>query len=908
MGSREQSDLDKSPASALLAFSASPLVAEPHVKPSLQIEGTPNGQPAGSAGAANRSVTIVPVDAPMEWPVRGPEIVRNLVPASEEAPSTGRVTSGGKFLWAGREKLYIRGITYGTFRPSTDAAAFPSPRVVEQDFSQMFANGVNAVRTYTAPPRWLLEIAHECNLRVLVGLQGERHYTFLHDKKIVREIRNQVRSRARSCASHPAVLGYLIANEIPASIVRWHGASAVEKFLKQLWNEVKEEDPEALVSYANYPSTEYLDLSFLDLICFNVFLESQDSYDAYLARLQNLAGNRPLVVTEIGLDSHRNGEQAQAACLDWQIRKAFARGCAGAFVYAWTDEWYRGGEDVTDWDFGLTSRTREPKQALGVVRKAFDEVPFSCKEAGPKISVVVCTFNGSRTIRDCLEGIGRLRYPNYETIVIDDGSTDGAGDISAEYDVRLIRTGNQGLSAARNLGWQSATGEIVAYIDDDARPDPDWLTYLAAAFLKEDYVGVGGPNIPVPDDGETASCVAGSPGGPAHVLLSDCEAEHIPGCNMAFRRSWLEAINGFDPQFRQAGDDVDICWRTRERGGKLGFSPAAMVWHHYRRTVRAYWKQQLGYGRAEAMLERKWPEKYNSGGYATWAGRIYVNGILRTLSLSRGRIYQGTWGTAGYARLYQPAPTLLNSLPLMHEWQLTNLVLVGLCAISIIWKQLLSVLPVAVAALVLALIPAISAALKVRFPSTAKSRFARFRVRLLTALLHLIHPLARLWSRLVYSLTACRIRRFPTLSFPWPRMFQLWSEKWLDGTEVLLSLESVLRSDGAVVRRGGDYDHWDLEIRGGLFGGIRVCTVSENYGRGKYMLRLRSRPWFSISGAGTTLLLVIACFGALLDRSVYAAGILGTLSVMFGAITFRSGAVAVSAIHRALIKLDFEGT
>ena len=206
------------------------------------------------------------------------------------------------------------------------------------------------------------------------------------------------------------------------------------------------------------------------------------------------------------------------------------------------------------------------------------------------------------------------------------------------------------------------------------------------------------------------------------------------------------------------------------------------------------------------------------------------------------------------------------------------------------------------------MIPAISASLKVRFPASTKGRFTRFRLRVLTGLLHLMQPLARLWTRLVYSLTAWRIRRFPTLSFPWPRMFQLWSEKWLDSTEVLLPLESVLRSSGAVVRRGGDYDSWDLEIRGGLFGGVRVSTASENYGRGKYMVRLRSRPWFSISGAGTTLLLMIGCFGALLDHSVCAAAVLGTLSAVFGAITFRSGAVAVGSIHRALIKLDFEGT
>jgi len=852
------------------------------------------------------SVRIIPISAPADVPVSEPELVLDLVSPSKTVCDGSRVVLGGKFLWAGQEKLFVRGVTYGTFRPGIEGSAFPSPRVVEQDFSLMSTNGVNAVRTYTAPPRWLLDIAHRCNLRVMVGLQGERHYTFLHEKRTVREIREQVRGGARACAGHPAVLGYLVANEIPASVVRWHGAYATEGYLKELWNEVKEQDPKALVSYANYPSTEYLDLSFLDLFCFNVFLQSQDNYEAYLARLQNLAGNRPLLITEIGLDSRRNGEKAQANCLDWQIRKAFAAGCAGAFVYAWTDEWFRGGEDVDDWDFGLTTRNREPKPALGVVRKAFEEVPFPRNWAWPRISVVVCTFNGSRTIRDCLEGIGKLRYPDYETIVIDDGSTDGVGDIAAEYGVRLIRTENQGLSVARNLGWQSAAGEIVAYIDDDARPDRDWLTFLAAAFLKTDYAGVGGPNIPIQDDGETASCVAGSPGGPAHVLLSDCEAEHIPGCNMAFRRSWLDAINGFDPEFRQAGDDVDICWRTRERGGKLGFSPAAMVWHHYRRTVRAYWKQQMGYGQAEAMLERKWPEKYNAGGYATWAGRIYVNGTIRALSLSSGRIYQGTWGTAGYARLYQPGPSVLSTLPLTHEWQLTNLVLAALCAVGIVWRPLLSALPVACVTLVLSLVSAIGAALKVRLPASGRSRFTRLRLRALLSMLHLLQPLARLWSRLAYSLTARKIRRFPTLSFPWPRMFQFWSEEWVDATELLLSLESVLRSSGAVVRRGGDYDSWDLEIRGGLFGGVRVRTVSENYGPRKHIVRLCSRPWFSISGAGMTLLLVIACVGAAFDGSGYAAAILGTLGALFGAITFRSGAVAVSAIHRALIKLDFE--
>src|SRR5947209_9861117 len=165
--------------------------------------------------------------------------------------------------------------------------------------------------------------------------RSEEHTSELQSRQyLVCRLLLEKKNGARACAGHRAVLGYLVANEIPASIVRWHGARAVEKFVKQLHDEVKEQDPEALVSDANYPSTEYLDLSFLDLVCFNVFLESQDKYEAYLARLQNLAGNRPLLVTEIGLDSHRNGEKAQSDCLDWQVRKAFAAGCTGALGYA----------------------------------------------------------------------------------------------------------------------------------------------------------------------------------------------------------------------------------------------------------------------------------------------------------------------------------------------------------------------------------------------------------------------------------------------------------------------------------------------------------------------------------------------------------------------------------------------
>ncbi len=579
-----------------------------------------------------------------------------------------RTVVKGKFIYVGDEKFYIRGVTYGPFRPDDQGCQYHDPGTVDRDFAQMAANGINAVRTYTVPPRWLLDIALKHNLRVMIGLPWEEHITFLDDKKLAKDIERRVREGVKACAGHAAVLCFTIGNEIPSSIVRWHGRRRIQSFLERLYKAVKEVDPEALVTYVNFPTTEYLELPFIDFVSFNVYLETREKLEGYLARLQNLAGEKPLVMAEIGLDSMRNGQDAQASTLEWQIRSTFATGCSGIFVFSWTDEWHRGGFDIEDWGFGLTDRNRNPKPSLASVSKAYAQVPFPADLNWPSISVVVCTYNGNRTIRDCLEGLRKVDYPNFEVIVVNDGSTDGTEIIAKEYGFRVISIPNGGLSNARNVGMRAAKGEIVAYIDDDAVPDPQWLTYLAATFLSTDHVGVGGPNIPPADDGPIAECVANSPGGPIHVLLTDQQAEHIPGCNMAFRKAALEAIGGFDPQFRIAGDDVDLCWRILKRGWTLGFNPAAMVWHHRRNSVKSYWKQQLNYGKAEGYLERKWPEKYNAAGHVPWAGRIYFKGFEQLLGCFRGRIYQGTWGSALFQSIYQPAPSLLWSLPLMPEW------------------------------------------------------------------------------------------------------------------------------------------------------------------------------------------------------------------------------------------------
>lgn len=790
----------------------------------------------------------------------------------------------GKFLKSGEDKFYVRGVTYGTFKARVSGEEYPEPEMVEEDFAMMASYGFNAIRTYTPPPRWLLDIAQKHGLHVMVGLPMERYTGYLTDRKNAPKLENVIIEAVRECAGHPAILFYAVGNEIPASVVRWYGRRKIERFLLKLYKTVKREDPDGLVTYVNYPSTEYLDLSFLDLVCFNVYLESQSQLETYLPKLQTIAGDRPLILSEVGMDSLRNGLEKQAQVLEWQVNTAFRAGCAGAFVYAWTDEWYRSGEDVLDWNFGLTTRLREPKPALTSVCNAYRELPFPVDEDWPMVSVIVCTYNGSQTLQDTIEGLKQLKYPHFEVIIVDNGSTDGlTTEIAHGSGFRVIQTPPTGLSAARNTGLMESCGEIVAYIDDDARPDPHWLHYLVNSFRTSDHCGIGGPNLQPGGDGLIAECVANSPGGPAQVMLTDEVAEHVPGCNMAFRKSQLEAIGGFDPQFRVAGDDVDICWRLQAQGWTIGFSPAALVWHHRRNSISAYLRQQRGYGRAEALLERKWPEKYNEVGHVTWLGRVYGKG-LPWLFKKPYRVYHGVWGLAPFQSIYEPAAGRLSVLPLMPEWFFVTVFMGILALLGLAWKPLLMIgLPLFLIAAGLSFAQAGVGAGRARFTTKPPNLWLAVKMRLMTAFFFLAQPLARLNGRVGYSLTPLRWQNLFRAMVPAGRSFSRWFEKWQSAETRLETLEKGLRQDGALVLRGGNFDRWDLEVRGGLLGSARLILGIEEFGGGKQLVRYRIWPHFFRTGLAFSFAWISASILAFVNGAFIPAwvfGFLGTITAL----------------------------
>jgi GT2 family glycosyltransferase len=809
--------------------------------------------------------------------------------AQEEHP---RIAVRGKFLWSGTTKFFMRGVSYGPFQPDAMGSPFPSAERINQDFALMRQAGINTIRTYNVPPQRLLDLALQWNIHVLVGIPWEQHICFLDDRQITQKIRDSVSRAVRFCKGHPSILAYFIGNEIPSPIVRWHGPEKVSQFLQQLYETTKVIDPLALVSYANYPPTEYLQTEFADFYACNVYLHDEAAYRRYVARLQNLAGEKPLVLSEFGMDAIRAGDEHQAETLSWQVRSAFEMGAAGAVVFTWTDEWFTGGYQITDWAFGVVHADRTPRQAFFALQAAYQAPCPPLPEDPPKISVVVCAYNAEPTMRECLESLTKLAYPSYEAVIVDDGSTDRTGAIADEYpQFKIVHQPNRGLSAARNVGLAAATGEIIAYLDSDATADPDWLTYLAWKFKTTDHVGVGGPNLPPPEDDWVANCVAASPGSPTHILLDDETAEHIPGCNMAFRKAALAEIEGFDTTYTAAGDDVDICWRLQDRGYTIGFSPAAIVWHHRRKTVKSYLKQQMGYGKAEAMLLQKHPDRFNAVGCARWAGRIY-GGIRSNLSTAKGFIYYGPFGSGLFQRVYHPPHSWLADLPLALEWNIGTallllggflspllLLLGGLSGLASLWavarQTMLTDVPV---------------------------QHHRGLGRLLVGVLHYVQPLARGWARLK------RVIQQQPRPAHWPGLLQqmlggiwrrrqtlsYWTEEGIEKDAILQPLLLQLRESGYPTLTDSGWKPWDLAIDSHLWSRIPIEVVVENHGGRKRLARLR----VSWKLAPISKAILWTCGGFLilgvLENQVWMVGLASLVALAFFAwVTYKSASAVM---------------
>jgi GT2 family glycosyltransferase len=795
-----------------------------------------------------------------------------------------RIRAVAKFFFEGDNKFFVKGVTYGPFKPDADGNYLGRAEQLDVDLALMREIGINLLRIYHPPPRWFLDRCAAAGMRVLITAPWAKHVEFLRQKSARDEIANAVRNTVREYRGHPAIFGYLVGNEISSTMARWLGVRRVTEFVEYLIRIGRAIDPDVLFSYATYPPTEYLLPQNVDFFCFNVYLHSQREFENYLLRLQNLTEEKPLILGEFGMDTIRHSQDEQAEMLGWHIDSVVKCGLAGTIFFSWTDEWFTGEQEITDWAFGIVTRDRQPKKAYAMLREKLGRensvLPHRPLSKTPSVSIIVCSYNGAKTLTACLDSLGKLNYPDYEVILVDDGSTDDTAYIAPQFpNVRYIHQTNHGLSYARNAGAAAARGEILVYTDSDCMADVDWLYYLIGTLTSGDYAGVGGPNITPPAENWVQACVAAAPGGPSHVLLTDTVAEHIPGCNMAFYKWAFDNVGGFDAEYRKAGDDVDFCWRLQQSGCVIAFSPSAMVWHHRRFTLRTFFKQQDGYGEAESLLRFKHLIFFGPTGTAKWRGQIY--GAPRfSWFLNRPIVYHGIFGEGFFQSIYPTPQSEIAAYLSSIEWFALTIFLFGLG----IFVPSLRIVPY------LMFGGTLCVALSYMVRARVEPRFDTVIARLLVMFLAFVQPLVRGFSRYFTWLRFKRTPRnvirahehLPGTGARFPRSLRrrvFWSEEGRDRHHLLGAIFQLLEEEGWRYSSDTGWNEWDIQIYGNFWWSVVLQTVTEYHGGPKCLTRVRLRS----RRVTTTVIFILIALTIVIYRQFNASHLDLWSLILFGA-------------------------
>ncbi|HHH40548.1 MAG TPA: glycosyltransferase family 2 protein [Chloroflexi bacterium] len=214
--------------------------------------------------------------------------------------------------------------------------------------------------------------------------------------------------------------------------------------------------------------------------------------------------------------------------------------------------------------------------------------------SSPLISVVIPNWNGAHHLPDCLESLRRQRYPRFEVIVADNGSTDGSQALLARRypEVRLLALGeNRGFAGACNAGMQAARGEIVVLLNNDTEADPGWLAAIADGFARHPEVGIIASKMRLFDRREVLHTAGdfyrldGIPGNRGVWERDEGQYDEegyvfsACGGSAAYRRTMLREIGLLDEAFFYSCEDVDLAWRAQLAGWRVLYLPQALVYH-----------------------------------------------------------------------------------------------------------------------------------------------------------------------------------------------------------------------------------------------------------------------------------------------------------------------------------------
>lgn len=288
-----------------------------------------------------------------------------------------------------------------------------------------------------------------------------------------------------------------------------------------------------------------------------------------------------------------------------------------------------------------------------LVRRGFlDRTGTAAMETLPFVSVIIPVYNRPRDIAACLDSLLNLDYPKdkLEIIVVDDASTDETPDVMLPYSIEMIKNqNNRQAPYCRNLGADRARGDILAFLDSDCLADRTWLRELVPAFKDPEIAAVGGivesyyDERPLDRYEQVRSSL--KMGLWPRRSASNDPFFYVPSCNLLVRRDVFQKTGGFNESL-VVGEDVDLCWRLREKGMQIDYLPSGRVFHKHRNRVTAFCRRRFDYGTSEPLLNRLYPGKVKKMVFAPRASLFWVSIILAVL-LNSSWLLLFTLGASG---------------------------------------------------------------------------------------------------------------------------------------------------------------------------------------------------------------------------------------------------------------------
>ncbi len=368
------------------------------------------------------------------------------------------VTPFGKFFSRNGQKFFLKAMRLEGVGASLDFEA--KLRLLRRldDLKQAHTTALILTEAQSNP---ILDLASTSGIYSIVELAVAPEE--IMDKRLRNALISRIAHTVNILNGRAGLLGFLINCPISQDSLRAYGLERARRALRDIIDVIRSRNASAMVAIRHRPETRALTMLEEDFIYGDIPAVAPVELRDYIVSLHNLAEARPLVI-EFSQSSPGQDEA---------VAVAFGTGVAGVVAPP-------------------VPTPASPDWMGAVTLKASELMPFvtlngTCPPALPKtpmVSVVICAYNAERTMRPCLESLRKLDYPQYEVIIVDDGSRDHTADISMDFpEFRLIRQPNKGLSVARNVGLHAARGEIIAYTDSDCVVDPHWLTLMVRTLI-----------------------------------------------------------------------------------------------------------------------------------------------------------------------------------------------------------------------------------------------------------------------------------------------------------------------------------------------------------------------------------------------------------------------------------------